>query len=126
MLSIFPCTFWPSVCFLWRKVYLDLLPVFFFFFHLGFLFFLILSCMSCLCILEINPLSVASFAYIFSHSMCCLSILFMFSLVVQKLLSLTRSNFLFLFYIFIFITLGGRSKKVLLRFTSKTSAYIFL
>ena len=29
--------------------------------------FLILSCMSCLYILEINPLSVASFAIIFSH-----------------------------------------------------------
>ena len=43
----------------------------------------------------------------------------MFSLVVQKLLSLTRSNFLFLFYIFIFITLGGGTKKILLRFVSK-------
>ena len=30
--------------------------------------FLVLSCMSCLCILEINPLSVISFAIIFSHS----------------------------------------------------------
>ena len=30
--------------------------------------FLLLSCMSCLCILEINPLSVVSFAIIFSHS----------------------------------------------------------
>ena len=30
--------------------------------------FLLLSCMSCLCILEINPLSVDSFANIFSHS----------------------------------------------------------
>ena len=29
--------------------------------------FLILSCMSCLYILEINPLSIASFAIIFSH-----------------------------------------------------------
>ena len=36
------------------------------------LFFLILSCMSCLYILEINPLLVASFANIFSHSMGCL------------------------------------------------------
>ena len=30
--------------------------------------FLVLSCMSCLCILEINPLSVVSFAIVFSHS----------------------------------------------------------
>ena len=33
---------------------------------------LILSCMSCLYILEINPLSFASFANIFSHSLGCL------------------------------------------------------
>ena len=32
-----------------------------------FVVFLILNCMSCLCILEINPLSVAPFANIFSH-----------------------------------------------------------
>ena len=25
MLSIFLCAFWPSVCLLWRNVYLDLL-----------------------------------------------------------------------------------------------------
>ena len=34
----------------------------------GFFVFLALSCMSCLYILEINPLSVVSFALIFSHS----------------------------------------------------------
>ena len=34
--------------------------------------FLVLSCMSCLYILEVNPLSVASFANIFSHSEVCL------------------------------------------------------
>ena len=34
---------------------------------------LILSCMSCLYMLEINPLSVASFTNIFSHSVGCLS-----------------------------------------------------
>ena len=47
--------------------------------------FLILSCMSCLYILEINPLSIASFANIFSHSEGCLFILFMVSFAVQKL-----------------------------------------
>ena len=36
-------------------------------FWIGLFVFLILSCMSC-CILEINPLSVASFENIFSHS----------------------------------------------------------
>ena len=46
-------------------------------FWIGLFVFLILSCMSCLQILEINPLSVASFANIFSHSEGCLSVLFM-------------------------------------------------
>ena len=37
-------------------------------FLIGLFVFLALSCMSCLYILEINPLSVVSFAIIFSHS----------------------------------------------------------
>ena len=63
---------------------------------------------SCLYIFEINPLSVASFANIFSHSEGCLLVLFMFSFAVQKLLSFIRS-YLFIF-IFISIFLGGGSK----------------
>ena len=66
--------------------------------------FLILSCMSCLYILEMNPLSVVSFA-IFSHSEGCLFTLFLVSFAVQKLFSLIRSH-LFTF-VFISITLGG-------------------
>ena len=61
--------------------------------------------MGCLYILEINPLSVTSFANIFSHSVGSLFALFMVSFVVQKLLSLIWSH-LFIF-VFIFITLGG-------------------
>ena len=38
--------------------------------------FLVLNCMSCLYILEMNPLSVVSFAIIFSHSEGCLFTLF--------------------------------------------------
>ena len=38
-------------------------------------------------ILEINPLSAASFAITFSHSEGCLFILFMVSFAVQKLLT---------------------------------------
>ena len=45
---------------------------------IGLFVFLILSCMSCLYILEINPLSVASFAIIFSHSEGCLFTLLSF------------------------------------------------
>ena len=67
--------------------------------------FLLLSCMSCLYILEINPLSVASFAIIFSHSKGCLFTMLIVSFAVQKLLSLIRSH-LFTF-VFIYITLGG-------------------
>ena len=60
--------------------------------------------MSCLYILEINPLSVDSFANIFSHSVGCLFVLFMVSFAVYKLLSLIRS-YLFMFA-FVSITLG--------------------
>ena len=41
-------------------------------FLIGLFVFLALSCMHCLYILEINPLSVVSFAIIFSHSEGCL------------------------------------------------------
>ena len=61
--------------------------------------FLALSCMSCLYILEINSLSVVSFAIIFSHSEGCLFTLFVISFAVKKLLSLIRSN-LFIFVLF--------------------------
>ena len=68
-------------------------------FLIGLFFILILSCMCCLCILEINPLSVALFAIIFSCFEGCLFILFIVSFVVQKLLSLIRSHlFIYLFY----------------------------
>ena len=69
--------------------------------------FLVLSCMSYLYILEINPLSVVSFAIIFSYSEGCLFTLLIVSFAVQKLLSLIRSH-LFTF-VFISITLGGVS-----------------
>ena len=69
--------------------------------------FLALSCMSSLYILEINPLSVFSFAIIFSHSEGCLFTLLTVSFAVQKLLSLIRSH-LFTF-VFISVTLGGGS-----------------
>ena len=68
-----------------------------------------LSCMSRSYILEINPLSVELFASVFSQFVGCLFILFMVSFAVQKLLSLIRSH-LFIF-VFIFITLGDRTKK---------------
>ena len=83
-----------------------------FFFHSFFdwcVYFLILSCMRCLYILKTNPLLVASFANIFSHSVGFLFVLLMVSLDVQKLPSLIR-QYLFI-CVFIFITLEVRSKR---------------
>ena len=54
-------------------------------FLIGLFVFLVLSCMSCLYILEINPLSVVSFAIIFSHSEGCLFTLLIVSFAGQKL-----------------------------------------
>ena len=68
-------------------------------FWIGLFVFLILSCMSTLYILEI-PLSVASFANIFSHSERCLFILFY--------------GFHLFMFVFISISLEGGSKRILL------------
>ena len=76
-------------------------------FLIGLFIFLVLSYLSCFYILEINPLSVVSFAIIFSHSEGCLFTFLMVSFAVQKLLSLIRSH-LFIF-VFISITPGGGS-----------------
>ena len=59
-------------------------------FLIGLFVFLVLSCMSCLYILEINPLSVVSFAIIFSNSEACLFTLLIVFFAVQKLLRLMR------------------------------------
>ena len=69
-------------------------------FLIGSFIFLELSFKGCLYVFEINSLSVALFAIIFSHSEGCL-------FTLKKLLSLIRSN-LFIFA-FISITLGGGS-----------------
>ena len=63
---------------------------------------LILSCMSYLCVLEINSLSVGSFANIFFQSAGCLFIVFIVSFAVQKLISLIRSHV----FIFAFISIA--------------------
>ena len=76
-------------------------------FLVGLFLFLVLSCMRCLYILEINSLSVASLAVIFSHSEGCLFTLVIVSFAVQKLLSLIRSHLFTL--VFISVTLGGGS-----------------
>ena len=69
-------------------------------FLIGLFVFLALSCMSCLYILEINPLSVVSFAIIFSHYEGCLLTLLIVSFAVQKLLGLIRSHLFTFFFNF--------------------------
>ena len=68
-------------------------------FLIGLFVFLVLSCMSWLYILDINLLSVTSFAGIFSNSGGCHLILSKVSFAVQKLLSLSRSS------LFVFVSL---------------------
>ena len=91
MLSIFSCVSWPSVCLLWRNIYVGLMPIFwwcclgFFDIELYELF------VSYLCILEIKP-----FWLHFSQSVDYLFVLLMVSFALQKFISLIRS------YLFIF------------------------
>ena len=63
-------------------------------FLIGSFIFLVLSWRSCLYIFEINPLSVASFAVIFSQSEGCLFTLLIVSFAVQKHLSFISAVFL--------------------------------
>ena len=92
-------------------------------FLIGLFVVLILNCMSCLYVLESNSLSVASFANIFCHSEGCLFIFVVVSHAVQKLLTLIKSHFFI--FVFIFSTLGGRLKKTLLSFMSKSVLPMF-
>ena len=91
-------------------------------FLFGLFGFLILSCMSCLYVLDINPLSYASFANILSLFIGCLFVLSMVSFAVQKLF-LIRS--FLLFFAFIYFALGDWSKKLFLRLMSKTGLPVF-
>ena len=79
-------------------------------FWIGLSVFLLLIFMSCLYILEINPLSVVSFAITYSHSKGCLFTLLIVSFAVQKLLSLIRYHWFA--FVFISITLGGGSEVI--------------
>ena len=53
LVVIFSCAYWPSICLLWRNVYLSLLPIFL----IGLFVLLLLSCMKCFYILEIKPVT---------------------------------------------------------------------
>ena len=75
MLSIILCVYWPFACFLWKNVYEGLLLNF----ELQYFGFLL----SCMYILEMEPLSIASFANIFSHFIGCLFNFCWFSLLCR-------------------------------------------
>ena len=94
-------------------------------FLIGSFIFLELSWRICQYIFEINPLSVASFAIIFSQSEGCLFTLLIVCFVVQKLLSLFRSHL----FIFAFISniLGGRViEDLAVIFVGECFAYVLL
>ena len=80
--------------------------------------------MSCLYIFEINSLSAASVAVIFSHSKGCLFTLVIVSFIVQKLLSLIRSH------LFIFASISYSERWVIedlaVIYVREYSAYAFL
>ena len=80
--------------------------------------------MSGLYILEINPLSVASFASIFSHSEGCLFLLFMVSFAVQNLL-VSLGHILFVCFYFHFSRRWVK-KDLAVIYVIKCSAYVFL
>ena len=78
--------------------------------------------MSCLYILDINCLSVISFANIFFHSVGCLFVCSMVSFAMQKILSLIRSHLFSSAFIF---CLGRQIKKILVLFMSKHVLPVF-
>ena len=80
--------------------------------------------MSCLYILEFKPLSVESFAKIFSLFVDCPFIFLMVSFAVQKLVNLIMSHWFI--FVFIFIIPEGGSNKIYVIYVKECSAYVFL
>ena len=118
MLNIFSCAFWPSVCVLWRNVCLDLLPILW----LGCLFFWYWAAWVVCIFWRLIPCRLLCLQ-IFSPIVWIVFVLFMVSFAVQKLLSFIRSHLLI--FVFVFITLGGGSKKTLFRFMSESVLLMF-
>ena len=106
MLSIFLCACWPSVCLLWQKCLFRSSDHFW----LGCFLLLLLHYVSCLYILKIKPLSVASFATTFSHSVGYLSFFYFkwFPLLCKSLYVWAGPICLFLFCFYCNFSLSFR------------------
>uniref|UniRef100_A0A8D1TSG3 Uncharacterized protein n=1 Tax=Sus scrofa TaxID=9823 RepID=A0A8D1TSG3_PIG len=92
-------------------------------FSIGLLAFFLLSCRSSLYILEIKPLSIASFETIFSHFVNFFFFFFVVSVAVQKLVSLIRSHWFI--FAFISVALGDWPEKTFVRLMSENVLPVF-
>ena len=95
-------------------------------FLIGLSVFLVLSCMSCLYILEINPLSVVSFAIIFSHSWGCLFTLLIVSFGVQKLLSSVRPHLFTSIYFYFCYSRRWVKEDLTMMYVKECTTYVSL
>ena len=89
MMSIFSCSYWPSVCLLWWNVYLDLLPNFW----LGCLFFWYRVEWAICIFRKLGPCWLHHFKYFLTVHGLSFHVV---SFVVQNFIGLTRSHLLFL------------------------------
>ena len=108
MLSIFSCAYWPVVCLLWKNVCSG--PLFIF---NQIIWFLLLNFMRY--ILDISPYEIHDLQIFPPIPRIVFFFCLWFPFAVLKLL--IRYH-LFIF-VFILITIGSESKKILLRFMSK-------
>ena len=92
-------------------------------FLIGFFVFLVLSCMNCLYILEINALSVVSFAIIFFYFEGCLFTLLTVSFIIQKLFKFNWVPFVYFYFHY-----SGRwvMEDLAVIYVGECSAHVFL
>ena len=124
VLSSFSCAYYPSVCLLWRNVYLDPLPIF------------LLDCFCCCCYWVVWAVCVFwKLSHCWLHHLQKFSpwlqvfqfvCLFMVYFAVQKLISLIKSHLFIFSFIYLFIfALGDWSKKTSLWFMSENVLPMF-
>ena len=94
-------------------------------FLIGLFVSLVLSCMSCLYILETNPLSVVSFAIIFSHSEGCLFILLFSFLCCAKAFKFNQVPLVYFCFCF-HCSRRWIIEDLTLIYAIQCSAYVFL